>query len=433
MCTNLARCKHVRRAGMSQKRPAPSDGIVASAAGAVSAPRAFNVLREVRNVRRCLFSGGQGAQTASQQQDAADADPGDAVERTMMRDTLVAACTAAHRGVDQGHETVRRIRWALSQIAQSLDNRTFTDKQAQFHDMMLYATLPILFGAEWDMHEREILAFYGLDSHAPRVIMSMPRSGGKTIAVTSFLAAFLWATVDRKLLLVCFAIQQAQTSWIIDKTFRFISVLPGGLEMCQRSSTVLSTSLKAKRDASSTATVLRAQSGNAAGSRGIQPDVLILEEAAFIHDEMYYETVFPMLAKRGRAVFAISSPKEARGLFAMMFTLRFPDTGEFVFKSVKDENICGDCLRAGRMECSHIIPSLPPWKSKCAIGGQSVRGLTCTRVHSCAREDAPEDDLRRRPQALRTGSRGRHGRQRGHGVPRVLGRSDPGDASARKL
>ena len=345
-----------------QKRAAPGALI----------PR-FNLQKELRNVRRRVVDApssdavaAPAAVEANENHDPADDafDPLGRAARLLTRDVFTASAKSKGRGLDSGHEHVKKIRWALAKIAGTLERGTYTDKQAQFHDMMLYATLPILFGSDWDMHENTILAHYGLDTHYPRVIMSMPRSGGKTIAVTTFLAAFMWAMADKNLLLTCFAIQQAQTSWIVDKTYRFISVLPGGAAMCQRSSTAMMTSRKPKHMALATATILRAQSGNAAGSRGAQPDILILEEAAFIHDDLYYETVFPMLAKRGRAVFAISSPKEAQGLFAMMFRLRFPDTNDYVFLSVKDENICQDCLRAGRMDCTHIIPSLPPWKTE---------------------------------------------------------------------
>lgn len=270
--------------------------------------------------------------------------------------------TRLRSGMDEGHHLVAQIRWALSHMG-----FTYTDSQMQFHDMMLYATLPILFGRDWDMYKPEILAHYGRERHSPRVVMSMPRSGGKTQAIVTFLAAFMWATVDRSLLLVCFSIQKDQSSWVMSKTYQCLCRLPNGERMTKKNSSTMAVSMRSQQlfTAAASATVLRAQSGNAAGGRGLQPDIIILEEAAFISTDVYTKTVFPMLCHEKRAVFAISSPGDASGFFASLFRMRFPKTNLPVFDSVKEENICERCMRAKRMSCDHVIRSRPRWKSKC--------------------------------------------------------------------
>ncbi len=287
-----------------------------------------------------------------------------AAERAMVRTTITTSVmhTTSEATVGplaEGHARVRKVRWALQQF-----KLQYTELQTEFHDMMLFTYLPQLYGNAWDLHEAEILAYYGRDAHKPRVAMSMPRSGGKTAAIVTFLAAFAYTMVDQRLLLVCFSIAHDQSSWVMDKTYQHICMLPGGAKMCHKSASLLLISRKPRHLASSTATVLRSQSGNVEGGRGLQPDGIILEEAAYIVRELYLRTVFPMFNHRKRSVIAISSPSDANGFFASLFTLRFPDSGELVFESVKDENICPDCLKAGRMDCSHKIKMNPPWKSK---------------------------------------------------------------------
>lgn len=183
------------------------------------------------------------------------------------------------------------------------------------------------------------------------------------MAVTAFLGSFMWAMVDRGLSIVCFSIQQDQARWVMLMTFTMISRLPCGTEMCHRKGADLLVSRKSRDLADTTATKLRAQSGNAAGGRGLQPDILILEEAAFIDEDLYMETIFPMFAHRRRSVIAISSPRDAGGVFSSLFSLRF-ENGDLIFKTVKDQNICDACLLAKRMQCPHIIPALPPWKTE---------------------------------------------------------------------
>jgi len=275
---------------------------------------------------------------------------------TAFADALVTSNAA--RGMEVGHAAVRRVRWALSNLGIK-----FTDQQTTFHDMMLYATLPHLFGAEWDANEAEILAYYGRARHSPRVAMSMPRSGGKTMAVTAFLASFMWAMVDSGLSIVCFSIQQDQARWVLESTLTLLSRLPGGEAMCHRKGVDLFVSHKSRDMASTTAIKLRAQSGNAAGGRGLQPDILLLEEAAFIDPELYFQTIFPMFAHARRSVIAISSPSDAGGVFSSLFSLRF-ESGDLIFDTVKDQNICDDCLLAKRMRCDHKIAVLPPWKTE---------------------------------------------------------------------
>lgn len=292
------------------------------------------------------------------------------------------------RGLSAGHDAVRRVRWALAHLG-----LTFTDQQTQFHDMMLYATLPHLFGAEWDANEAAILAHYGRPRHAPRVAMSMPRSGGKTMALTAFLGAFMWAMVDRGLSIVCFSIQQDQARWVMLMTYTFLSRLPGGADMCHTRGAELLVSRKSREKADTTATKLRAQSGNAAGGRGLQPHVVVLEEAAFIAPDLYFETIMPMFAHRGRTVIAISSPCEAGGIFASLFTMRF-ETGELVFETVKDQNICDACLLAKRMTCPHVITALPPWKTEkqkelLRLMCVSVVYWVCVRARTHSRTGTP--------------------------------------------
>lgn len=332
---------------------------------------------------RASSAGGRAENKALRRQGDADDDeekkeaPADADTTTnealALADALVSASGA--RGLEVGHATVRKIRWALAHLG-----LVFTDQQTQFHDMMLFATLPHLFGAEWDANEAQILAYYGRERHAPRVAMSMPRSGGKTMALTAFLGAFMWAMVDRGLSVVCFSIQKDQAHWVMLMTYTFLSRLPGGADMCHTRGAELLVSRKSREKADTTATKLRAQSGNAAGGRGLQPHVVILEEAAFISPDLYFETIMPMFAHRGRTVIAISSPCEAGGIFASLFTMRFETTNEPVFETVKDQNICDACLLARRMTCPHVVTALPPWKTE---KQKELLRLLCVRGGLC--------------------------------------------------
>lgn len=263
-----------------------------------------------------------------------------------------------------GYTTVKRIRFALDHMGME-----FEDKQREFHALMLGAILPRLFGDDWSANRQEILTRLGIENAHPRVALSMPRSGGKTVSVATFIAAVLYAMYNQRMKVVCFSVQQKQ-SWLMQReVYTYICRITDengnpsyGRNAAKMSADGITMSMSSGHYTNDPdASVFMPLSGNPLGGRGMQPDLLILEEAAFIRPIIYEQVVVPMFVHNRRAVIAISSPDRSGGIFASLFNMKFKD-GTPIFISLKLENICGVCLRNRLMSCKHVIQVAPPWK-----------------------------------------------------------------------
>lgn len=102
------------------------------------------------------------------------------------------------------------------------------------------------------------------------------------------------------------------------------------------------------------------------GLRGITGDLLILEEAAFIPQSLFFEVIAPLLGVEGTAVVAISTPDEDdNNYYSELMEIKNPETpGETLFKTIRIGLACEECIQAGAgATCVHRQQLIPPWKS----------------------------------------------------------------------
>jgi hypothetical protein len=103
-----------------------------------------------------------------------------------------------------------------------------------------------------------------------------------------------------------------------------------------------------------------------AGLRGTTGNLLILEEAAFIPQSLFFEVIAPLLGVENTAVVAISTPDEDdNNYYSDLMEIKNPeDPKETLFKTIRIGLACEACIQAGAgATCTHRQQLIPPWKS----------------------------------------------------------------------
>lgn len=106
---------------------------------------------------------------------------------------------------------------------------------------------------------------------------------------------------------------------------------------------------------------------------------MILEEAAYIDQSIFYDVIVPLMMVDKTAIMAISSPSDEFNYYSTLLELRRPD-GNYVFKQFRLGMACEACMEAGEaVGCTHKQDIIPHWLSvermdlaKCLYGGNEA-------------------------------------------------------------
>lgn len=97
--------------------------------------------------------------------------------------------------------------------------------------------------------------------------------------------------------------------------------------------------------------------------RGQGGDLVLIEEADFIKQDVLYKAIFPTLKKTGTCCIIISTPVGRDGLCAQYLNLKM-DNGSNFFLTAHIKTVCDDCLENGmESTCTHIYHP-PHWQNK---------------------------------------------------------------------
>lgn len=93
--------------------------------------------------------------------------------------------------------------------------------------------------------------------------------------------------------------------------------------------------------------------------------MIVIDEAAYIKESLFHETIAPLLEVRFAALIAISTPLDEHNWFTKILNLKEEDGSSF-FKVCHLYSVCDECLKLPSLEdmikCEHGN-RLPPWKS----------------------------------------------------------------------
>ena len=99
--------------------------------------------------------------------------------------------------------------------------------------------------------------------------------------------------------------------------------------------------------------------------RGTGGDLIILEEAAFIANDVWQEVVIPLIEVKNTALIAISTPLDSSNYYSTLVNMK-DDRGENVFEVLQARAACALCIETleDPSKCPHVQLERPEWKSK---------------------------------------------------------------------
>lgn len=97
------------------------------------------------------------------------------------------------------------------------------------------------------------------------------------------------------------------------------------------------------------------------GLRGVTANIVLLEEASHVNQEMFTKVIVPLLGVEGTVILAISTPDDEFNYYSMLLTAT--RDGKPLFLTIRIEQSCKDCTSKRLLNCKHRTHLLPKWKS----------------------------------------------------------------------
>ena len=99
-------------------------------------------------------------------------------------------------------------------------------------------------------------------------------------------------------------------------------------------------------------------------TKGTGGEILILEEAAYVHPNFFYETVAPLMIVGNTTLLGISTLTSEINFYTRLLKLRDKSTGAPMFCSLSIKLSCDQCQEEGKAtECVHLLHLVPRWQN----------------------------------------------------------------------
>lgn len=267
---------------------------------------------------------------------------------------LDAFLSRAGAGKTRGDAVLEAVERALD----SFEGFPRSDTQKQFHEAMVNASLPHIYGdSEWESVRERVLHQRGLDTVLYEMLICSPRRFGKTTSVSMYCASMLVHCPDTWISV--FSTGQRASTLLLDQCAKFTKMLL--VNSLDRVAKHNQENLFIKGDTSSDLRRLFSFPSSVAGLKGVGAKIVVLEEASRLDEAMFQEVIIPLLGVKNTSLIGISTPLEANNFYSQMLQMKKPD-GSLLFNVLTVEMICSLCKEAGNYDCAHVN-KLPPWKT----------------------------------------------------------------------
>lgn len=99
-------------------------------------------------------------------------------------------------------------------------------------------------------------------------------------------------------------------------------------------------------------------------TKGTGGDIIILEEAAYVDPNFFYETVAPLMIVGTTTLIGISTLTSEINFYTRLIRLKDKSTGLPLFTVMQIELACAKCREAGKAtDCVHLLHLVPRWQS----------------------------------------------------------------------
>lgn len=266
-------------------------------------------------------------------------------------------------------------------------------QQKEMHLLWTIACLPQIYGEEYMAKYPELLKRFNLPSVTTYVAIFATRRFGKTMALSQFIAAFMWSQL--KSLINVFSLSQRASTGLREKTLMCLRMIVNDDEelIIPRQNQETLSIINPMGVESKLYSYPASKKLRGVGSDGDEHNNLtILEEASFIERDIWMEIVAPLMLRILATLLTIST---LSGQFdSWKTTTDSVDTrGRKIFVVKTYTTVCDDCIEMGVPEkCMHKRDELPPWQGAEEAGKVKV-----------LMQSSPDDYLREAVGVLGTG------------------------------
>lgn len=274
------------------------------------------------------------------------------------------------RGKDvtaDGFNLFREIQRTLAQFVINPSIRTTrSPMQIEFHNRVLLALLPHIYGREWAMNQDAVLKRHGLKSIRQHLLLSCPRRFGKTTGVAMLVTAILFCVPKQIKIVVC--CQNTPAAMIMIKCILLLlDQLPEANEgvsfVNNNNRPTISYSRQKRKDDPTASTVTGIPSGSD-NIRGGDGDIIIFDEMAFLKNSVI-SVVAPMLRKEGSILIGLSSLQKDNSSFFTRLLGEKDKYGDLLFDVFRSELVCYDCRQKNaNVACPHLEDDLPDFLTR---------------------------------------------------------------------
>jgi len=263
--------------------------------------------------------------------------------------------------VEAGHKKWHQLQWCL-------ENNGYkrSASQKELHMRYSYATLPKLYGsAVFESHQFEILQYHKLERIRFEVLCMAPRRFGKSWSVAMFIAACL--IVIPEIIISEFSPGQRASSALMRLTIKILRRTPGFADKYEMKQSKEQLIIKLRGGSGEDLRYAYFYPNSAKGLRGVNADIIILEEAAHLDLGVFFEVVLPLMGMADTVLIGITTPDGKVNFYSDLVTM-VDEHGQLYFEVYHLSLICDACKRnfadslEKQTECVHNQHLMPPWK-----------------------------------------------------------------------
>jgi hypothetical protein len=232
-----------------------------------------------------------------------------------------------------------------------------TQVQRDIHKGMVGAVVPRLFMNDTESTLQKALRDNNIQKTKQQFMVLAGRRVGKTIATSLFVSAYLLSVPSCNICV--FSTGKRASNLFLQEVKAMLS-----------SDTDISSLIKTDNsehlvlDVDGDPRKISSFPGNARTLRGVGGDLLILEEAAHIKADVFYEVIVPLMGLSTTSVLAISTPGTSDNWYSTLLQKR-DSRNDMIFSSYTARNVCISCrLNRAESTCMHAAAEIAPWKSK---------------------------------------------------------------------
>lgn len=240
---------------------------------------------------------------------------------------------------------------------------TRSNDQKLFHDDFIEASIKVIYGEEYRNREMEIIKNMGWTSTPQQeVCIACPRRFGKSVALIMFIVAALLSLPKVKIVIFSPTARQSEN---VSREVRkcLIEILKGDKRLKKKTLEMIVVA----GDSESDQRELYALPSNPDGTRGVTADIIVIDEAAYVDQELILQVVYPLLQVGKTSLLAVSTLKDDDSTYSHMISLTDTD-GEYIFKSRVFKLACNECMEKGDPSgCTHQTHRRPNWHDSARI------------------------------------------------------------------